>query len=92
MKACTTFTQLAATLSAFGAVVVVAFASGCPSEIAAPGCKGPSCKAGEEENTEPPRIFVDPPFGLGFDCVTLGCDVERRMVVENRGGGVISAD
>ncbi len=73
-------------VAAFG----IASASGCPSEIAAPGCKGPSCKATEEENTEPPRIFVDPPFGLGFDCVTLGCDVERRMVVENRGGGTIS--
>lgn len=83
-----TFMLRATTLLAFGGVA--AFAVGCPSEVAAPGCKGPTCKAVEEENTDPPRIFVDPPFGLGFDCVTLGCDVERRMVVENRGGGVIS--
>lgn len=69
--------------------VVGGLATGCPSEIAAPGCKGPSCKV-VEEDAEPPRLFVDPPFGLGFDCVTIGCDLERRMVVENRGGGTIS--
>jgi len=62
---------------------------GCPSEVAAPGCKGDACKP-TEEDTEPPRLFVDPPFGLGFDCVTIGCDTERRMVVENRGGGTVS--
>jgi hypothetical protein len=61
---------------------------GCPSEIAAPGCRGDACKT--EEDAEPPRLFVDPPFGLGFDCVTIGCDTERRMVVENRGGGTVS--
>jgi hypothetical protein len=70
-------------VSAVGGVV------GCPAEIAAPGCKGPNCKV-VEDAAEPPRLFVDPPFGLGFDCVTLGCDVERRMVVENRGGGTVS--
>lgn len=69
--------------------LVVGVSAGCPSEIAAPGCKGESCKP-VEEDTEPPRVFVDPPFGLGFDCVTIGCDTERRMVVENRGGGTIS--
>jgi hypothetical protein len=68
---------------------VVGGLAGCPSEVAAPGCQGEGCKP-VEEDTEPPRIFVDPPFGLGFDCVTIGCDTERRMVVENRGGGTIS--
>lgn len=74
-----------------GSVMVTAIAglAGCPSEVAAPGCQGEGCKP-VEEDTEPPRIFVDPPFGLGFDCVTIGCDTERRMVVENRGGGTIS--
>jgi hypothetical protein len=70
-------------------VGVVVVGVGCLSEIAAPGCRGPTCKV-VDDNAEPPRLFVDPPFGLGFDCVTLGCDVERRMVVENRGGGTIS--
>ncbi len=70
-------------------VVVVLLAAGCASELAAPGCeKTKSCKE-EPETVEPPRLFVDPPFGLGFDCVTIGCDHERRLVVENRGGGVI---
>ncbi len=72
-----------------GLVAVGGLAAGCPSEIAGPGCKGPNCKV-VDDDAEPPRLFVDPPFGLGFDCVTLGCDVERRMVVENRGGGTIS--
>ena len=72
-----------------GVVGVVVVGAGCLSEIAAPGCRGPTCKV-VDDNAEPPRLFVDPPFGLGFDCVTLGCDVERRMVVENRGGGTIS--
>ena len=61
---------------------------GCASEIAAPGaCNGTACP--EPPSTEPPRLFVDPPFGLGYDCVTLGCDTERKLVVENRGGGKV---
>jgi hypothetical protein len=65
-------------------------AVGCVSEVPVPRCTGEGCGPVDDGgNTEPPRIFVDPPFGLGFDCVTLGCDAERRMVVENRGGGAI---
>jgi hypothetical protein len=68
--------------------VAVACAASCTSEIAAPGdCGGTVCD--DEEPAEPPRFFVDPPFGLGFDCVTIGCDNERRLVVENRGGGTV---
>ncbi|MDP2339889.1 MAG: choice-of-anchor D domain-containing protein [Deltaproteobacteria bacterium] len=70
-----------------GVVVVVA---GCPAEVAA-GCKKTKTNSCEEDVVvvEPPRLFVDPPFGLGYDCVTIGCDAERRLVVENRGGGTI---
>jgi hypothetical protein len=68
--------------------VVVAVAAGCPNEVPTPGCKGATCKT-DETPAEAPRLFVDPPFGLGYDCVTIGCDVERRLVVENRGGGTI---
>ena len=62
--------------------------AGCPSELAAPGtCGGSVCEP--PKPAEPPRLFVDPPFGLGYDCVTLGCDTERKLVVENRGGGTV---
>ena len=71
------------------ALAFVVVAAGCPAEVAAPGCKKTNTCGGEEVVVEPPRLFVDPPFGLGFDCVNIGCDNERRLVVENRGGGVI---
>lgn len=44
----------------------------------------------EEEPPEPPRIYVEPPFGLGFDCVSVGCDQTRTFRVENRGGGEVA--
>lgn len=73
----------------FFVTLAVVGAAGCPSEVPGPGCQGAGCKE-DDTPQEPPRVFVDPPFGLGFDCVTIGCDVERRMVVENRGGGALS--
>ena len=61
---------------------------GCPSQVPNPGtCNGVACE--EEKSAEPPRLFVDPPFGLGYDCVTIGCDSERKLVIENRGGGKV---
>jgi hypothetical protein len=59
--------------------------SGCPASVAAGDCTGAACPAPKDD--KPPKFFVDPPFGLGFDCITLGCDVERSMTVENTGGG-----
>jgi hypothetical protein len=60
----------------------------CPSEVAVGGgCPPGGCK--EPEPEEPPRLFVDPPFGLGFDCVTIGCGDERTLTIENRGGGKV---
>lgn len=71
-------------------VVVAAVGAGCPSPVAAPNCNVQgNCKGSDDTPAEPPRLFVDPPFGLGYDCVTIGCDVERRLIVENRGGGTI---
>ncbi|MCC7070823.1 MAG: choice-of-anchor D domain-containing protein [Deltaproteobacteria bacterium] len=58
-------------------------ASGCPSEVAA-GCKGDKCNAGPQL---PPRFYADPPFGIGFDCVVVGCTQEKHVIVSNRGGG-----
>jgi hypothetical protein len=68
--------------------VVVVTGGGCPTEAPAPKCRGASCNA-DDEPEEPPRLFVDPPFGLGFDCVLIGCDDERSFIIENRGGGIV---
>lgn len=65
------------------AACVLALGAACPTEVAAT-CKGAKCDAGPQL---PPRFYADPPFGIGFDCVTVGCDQERLVVVENRGGG-----
>jgi hypothetical protein len=67
--------------------LVTATLSACPNEVAASGCPPAGCKKPEPE--EPPRLFIDPPFGLGYDCVTIGCDNERTLTVENRGGGKV---
>ncbi len=33
----------------------------------------------------PARIYLDPPFGIGFDCVQVGCETTRLVTIENRG-------
>lgn len=75
-------------IATLGVATVVVAGAACTGEVAAPGCKTKGT-CGEEVVVTPPRLFIDPPFGLGYDCVTIGCDVERRIVVENRGGGSI---
>ena len=62
---------------------LVATAAACPSEVAA-GCKGTKCETGP---VLPPRFYADPPFGIGFDCVVVGCEQDKHVMVENRGGG-----
>lgn len=71
-------------------VAFVASSSACPNEVAATSC-GPDqrVKCKEPDDVGPPRLYVDPPFGVGFPCSTLGCDEERTLVVENRGGGTL---
>lgn len=51
--------------------------------LSAPG----ACSSVEEETKGPPRLYVDPPFGVTFDCIALGCVETRPMIIENRGGG-----
>ena len=73
----------------FVTAALVGVAAGCAGQVAAPGCKTKNGCVDSDVVVEPLRLFVDPPFGLGYDCVTIGCDNERRLVVENRGGGTI---
>jgi len=79
-------------LSTLALVVVVA---GCPTATINGGvdCEAnPNAAACLEEPTDAgggdlaARIYVDPPFGTGFECVAIGCVEERTFVVENRGG------
>lgn len=84
MNARLTLPGLASAYALAVAVGVVALAvAGCPSEVAA-GCKGDKCNAGPQL---PPRFYADPPFGIGFDCVVVGCTQEKHVIVSNRGGG-----
>lgn len=68
------------------ATVSMAGALGCPSQVAA-ACQGEACAPPPDEVA--PRFFADPPFGVGFDCVTIGCDTVKPLVIENRGGGTL---
>lgn len=74
------------------ASAVVAVAAGCDQSLDG-GCNSdPSRCPGKKDDApiEPPRIYVEPPFGLGFDCVAVGCDQTRTFRVENRGGGEVA--
>lgn len=37
----------------------------------------------------PPRFYADPPYGLGFGCVTVGCHDTRLLTLQNRGDGEV---
>ncbi len=49
----------------------------------------PICTTYEFERS-PPKIYVDPPFGLSFTCVLLGCEETLVLRVQNRGGGTLA--
>lgn len=54
-------------------------------------CPGsPGCP--EEAPQDPPRLTVAPPFGLGFDCVSLGCDRTQTLKISNHGDGLVVVD
>lgn len=62
----------------------------------APISTGPDCEENpdaelcqqqeDDEPVLPARLYVDPPFGTGFECVAIGCVEERTFTIENRGG------
>ena len=60
---------------------------GCPNPGVTDACDGGGeCGAGSLA----PRLYVSPPFGLGFDCITVGCDATSTMRMQNRGGGQVT--
>ena len=77
------------------ACLLFSFSTSCMREVQTIDCeKEPqhdSCKMLSIQNQGfSPRIYVDPPFGLSFSCVLLGCDETRTMVVENRGDALLA--
>jgi len=78
----------------FALVAVCAFANGCATRVENVDCiENPDlgiCQPTTVNgNTNPARIYVDPPFGASFSCVLLGCNETRMMTIENRGGVVL---
>jgi hypothetical protein len=64
---------------------------GCPQSLVGGACNDEAlCPPKDEDVKEPPRLYVDPPFGVGFDCTQPGCDTTRTFLVENRGGGQVN--
>ena len=50
--------------------------AGCPEDAASTNCSTHPENCGALEDAEPARLYVDPPFGLGFGCFgswLLGC-------------------
>lgn len=62
---------------------------GCEAQVVQVDCVAnpAACATSNSISSQPPRLAIEPPFGLGFACVTLGCDEERTLKVSNRGGG-----
>jgi hypothetical protein len=76
-------TLLAVALLGLGACDQQVKTYDCEETPEIPECGG----TGEQELGEalPPRLYVDPPFGIGFDCVAPGCDDSATFLLENRG-------
>jgi hypothetical protein len=78
-------------LSLLISLPLVALAAGCPAQSLEKGNECPpgsdTCEDGDDEGLElePARLYVDPPFGVGFECVEIGCEETRAFHVENRG-------
>jgi hypothetical protein len=69
-------------------VLLLAAGTGCVSRIDEVDCAKEPTRCPELVQRAP-RLHVDPPFGLGFDCVELGCEQSRELVIANKGGGII---
>jgi hypothetical protein len=70
------------------AAALAAILAGCQQELPVPTCEDEIGRCAENPlEKEPPRLYADPPFGMGFECVALGCETEQDFTIENRGGG-----
>src|SRR5438132_7676012 len=53
---------------------------------------GDTCDGGSScaDAEDPPRIYVTPPFGLGFDCIEVMCNQTQTLEISNRGTGTVN--
>ena len=74
--------------------LLIGFLSGCATQVETIDCEenpdSPRCTPVTTQDGIPPRLYVDPPFGLSFSCLTIGCDEEKIVTLENRGGSTLA--
>jgi hypothetical protein len=66
--------------SAVGLALTLLAVAGCQTKV-------PVAKQAPQTPDEPPAFYADPPFGVGFQCVTIGCDTKKTLTISNQGGG-----
>ena len=53
---------------------VLLSSAACQEDGASVTCTANPEQCGIDRQAVPARLYVDPPFGLGFGCVLMGCD------------------
>ncbi|MBL92590.1 MAG: hypothetical protein CMH56_12365 [Myxococcales bacterium] len=69
---------------------VLLSSAACQEDGASVNCTANPEQCGIDVEAVPARLYVDPPFGLGFGCVLMGCDEAKILTLENRGGGQLA--
>ncbi len=75
------------------ALLAIVYASGCTPDKEFVDCSSNPTSPVCVDNTKgpaPAKIYIDPPFGVSFSCVLLGCEETLILEVQNRGGGSIA--
>ena len=84
--------QICPSISSLSLAVTLLLGSACATQIEEVDClENPElgiCEAADATtNNSPARIYVDPPFGVSFSCVLLGCNETRTLTIESKGSG-----
>ena len=77
-------------LSMLVSAACLAFVVGCPEDTGTANCSENPEDCVTSDDAVPARLYVDPPFGLGFGCVLIGCNDAKILTLENRGGGKLA--
>ncbi len=78
-------------LPSLAATIALAGLWACAPRVREVDCSASAdaCDAVDAQTAGVPRLYVDPPFGVAFSCVLLGCDTTATLRLENRGGGYL---
>ena len=72
-------------------VGLVSSLSGCPASVPVSGSCAQNPEAAhclppeDDSDKKPARIYMTPPFGVGFSCTDIGCEESQTVEIENRG-------